>query len=407
MAGPLEGVRVLDLTSVLFGPLASLLLGDMGADVVKVESLRGDVVRHVGTGRNPGMSALFLNLNRSKRSVAIDLKRAEGRDVVQRLARSSDVFIHSMRPEAIGRLALDYESVAVASPSIVYCNALGFGRDGPYSDLAAYDDVIQGAAGVASVQASLAGEPQYVACAIADKTAGLAATSAILAALYVRERTRQGQEIEVAMFETMASQVLIEHLGGETFIPATGPPLYERTTSRERRPYRTRDGHVSVMIYTDEQWRRFFELTGHGELLEDERFVTIAERTANIDALYRKLAEILETMKTAEWLDRFRELAIPAFPLYTIEDLLQDDHVREVGLLTTATHPSEGVLRSVGPPFVFFKTALEIDRPAPRLGEHTREVLEQAGYDGDEIRELVAADVVLDGSENAVALGGS
>jgi crotonobetainyl-CoA:carnitine CoA-transferase CaiB-like acyl-CoA transferase len=399
MAGPLDGVRVLDLTSVLFGPLATLVLGDMGADVVKVEPPRGDVVRYVGVTRHEGMSALFLNLNRNKRSTVIDLKRAEGIDVVLRLARSCDVFVHSMRPQTIERLGLDYESIVGVSPSIVYCNAWGFRRNGPYGELAAYDDVIQAATGVAAIQGRVAGEPQYVAGAIADKTAGLVAVSAIVAALYAREKTGRGQELEVPMFETMASQVLLEHLGGETFMPARGPTLYERSTSSVRRPYPTSDGHVSVLIYTDEQWRRFFELTGHAKLMDDDRFATVAARTANIDDLYRKLAEILLTRTTADWLERFRELSIPASRVSTVEDMLEDEQLREAGLLGTIEHPSEGRLRNIGPPVTFSATASESVRPAPRLGEHTSEVLRQAGYDAAEICDLVAAEVIVDGAD--------
>ncbi len=399
MAGPLDGVRVLDLTSVLFGPLATLFLGDLGADVVKIEAPRGDVVRYVGTTRREGMSAFFLNLNRNKRSVAIDLKRAEGREIVLRLARDADVFVHSMRAQAIKRLGLDYEAVAAACPSIVYCNAWGFRREGPYGALAAYDDVIQAATGIAALQATVAGEPQYVSGAIADKTAGIAALSAIVAALYARERSGEGQEIEVPMFETMASQVLLEHLGGETFVPASGPTLYERSTTPERGPYRTSDGYVSVLIYTDEQWRRFFELTGHGELMEDDRFATVAGRSANIDAVYRRLGEILVGATTDEWLERFRELSIPASPVRTVDELLEDEQLLEVGLLSTIEHPTEGTLRSIGLPMAFSATAPGAVRPAPRLGEHTREVLRKAGYEPGEIDELAAADVLIDGHE--------
>jgi crotonobetainyl-CoA:carnitine CoA-transferase CaiB-like acyl-CoA transferase len=393
-AGPLSGVRILDLTSVFLGPYSTLLLGDMGADVIKVEAPKGDVVRTVGPSRHQGMSAIFLNANRSKRSIVIDLAQPRGRDVLLKLARGADAFIHSMRPQAIAKLGLTYDAVSAVRPEIVYCSAAGFGREGRYSGRPAYDDVIQGATGFAAAQAHFAGEPQYVAGAIADKTVGLAMVAALLAALYHRERTGEGQEVEVPMFETMTSFFLLEHLYGEVFSPPLGDPVYPRVTSPSRKPYRTLDGHLCVVVYNDKQWSRFFELVGRSELLEDERFSSIAARTQNIDALYEILAAEMSTRTTADWLETLERAEIPAHPLGNAASLLEDPHLRDVDFFSFVEHPSEGTIRSMAFPYAFFGSPVDVERPAPRLGEHTSEVLSEGGFGESEIEELVGDGVV-------------
>jgi crotonobetainyl-CoA:carnitine CoA-transferase CaiB-like acyl-CoA transferase len=391
--GPLSGVRVIDLTSVFLGPYCTQILGDMGADVIKVESPVGDIVRGIGPARHPGMGPIHLSVNRSKRSVVLDLSRPEGRTVMLKLAKTADVFMHSMRPQAIARLGLTYEEVSAARRDIVYCGAYGFAQGGPYADKPAYEDIVQGAAGIASVQGQSEEAPGYVKTAIADKTSGLVAAYAIAMALYHRERTGEGQAIEVPMFETMAAYLLMEQLYGMTFEPAIGGPTYPRLVSPDRRPHRTTDGYICVLVYTDRQWRRLFELVGRLDLMEDDRFRTISARTENTDELYEFLGELIARRSTSEWLELLAEADIPAMPLNSVEDLLRDPHLTQRGFIRQVTHPTEGEIRTVGIPVRFSRTPGQVDRLAPRLGEQTREVLAEVGYSTSEIDELVESGV--------------
>ncbi|MEE8247775.1 MAG: CoA transferase, partial [Alphaproteobacteria bacterium] len=265
MSGPLEGIRVLDLTAYLLGPFGTQILGDLGAEVIKVEPPEGDIMRRLGPSRHDGMAAVFLNLNRNKRSIVLDLKRAAGREALLRLAVGADVFIHNMRPKAIAALDLGYAAVSAANPKIVYCGTYGYRHDGPYGDKPAFDDMIQGASGMAALVGRQSGEPGYVPTAFIDKTVGMAAAYAILAALFYRERSGEGQELEVPMLETMVQFIMVEHLYGLTFEPPLGGAGYPRMLAPQRRPYRTRDGHICILPYTDRQWRRFLELAGRPE----------------------------------------------------------------------------------------------------------------------------------------------
>lgn len=393
-AGPLAGIRILDLTSVLFGPYATFVLGQMGADIIKVESPAGDVLRIIGPSRHPGMSAIFLAVGRSKRSVVIDLSDPRGRQVLLELATGADVFVHSLRPQAISKLRLTYADVSAVRRDIVYCNAAGFGRNGRYAGRPAYDDVIQGATGFAAAQANVAGEPQYVASPIADKTTGLAAAAAILAALYHRATTGEGQELEVPMFETMASYFLVEHLYGETFSPPIGEACYPRLISRFRRPYRTSDGYLCVMVYNDKQWLRFFDLIGRADLLQDARFNTMTARTDNVDLLYQMLDSELRKRASAEWLALLQRAEIPVQPLADVEMLLADPHLDDVGFLQHVDHPSEGAIRTTAFPLRFGSGPAH-DGPAPRLGEHTAEILLGSGVPHDEVEQLAREGVIL------------
>ncbi|MGE0801387.1 MAG: CaiB/BaiF CoA transferase family protein [Lautropia sp.] len=381
-AGPLAGVTVLDLTSVLLGPFATLQLADMGANVIKVESPEGDIMRYAGPSRRRGMSPIFLNVNRNKRSVVLDLKTGDGKEALLRLARGADVFVHNLRLRAVCSLGLGYEALRAVNPRIVYCTATGFGRGGCYSDDAAYDDVVQGASGLAASQAHLAGEPQYVASAICDKTGGLAAALAISAALFARERTGMGQEIEVPMYEVMVANVTAEHLYGHTFDPPLGPAVYPRQTSRHRRPYRTQDGYISVMVYSDRQWAAFFRLIGREDLVGSDRFDSITSRTEHIDEAYSMVADAVATKTTAASLALFRSASIPACRMNTVADLKDDPHLRDVGMFRRVEHPTEGVLTEVRSPFFFSATPVATRRLAPGLGEHTQEVLAEFGIAG-------------------------
>jgi crotonobetainyl-CoA:carnitine CoA-transferase CaiB-like acyl-CoA transferase len=403
MRGPLSGVRVIDLTSVFLGPYCTQILGDMGADVIKVESPVGDIVRGIGPARNAGMGPIHLSVNRSKRSLVLDLRKPAGRTVLLKLVETADVFMHSMRPRAIARLGLTYEEVCAARPDVVYCGAYGFAEGGPYADKPAYEDIVQGAAGIASVQGEAEQAPGYVKTAIADKTSGIVAAYAIAMALYHRERTGEGQAIEVPMFETMVAYVLMEQLYGMTFEPAIGGATYPRLVSPDRRPYRTTDGYICVLVYTDKQWARLFELVGRPDLIEDDRFRTISARTENTDELYEFLGQLLERRSTREWLELLEEADIPAMPLNSVEDLLRDPHLTQRGFIRRVSHPTEGEIRTVGIPVRFSRTPGRIERLAPRLGEQTHEVLAELGYSPSEIDALVEKGVTSGPRSEAVA----
>jgi crotonobetainyl-CoA:carnitine CoA-transferase CaiB-like acyl-CoA transferase len=376
VSGPLTGVRVLDLTSVILGPLATQILGDMGADVIKIESGEGDVMRHVAPARGPGMGAIFLNLNRNKRSVVLDLKAELDSRRVRGLLEWADVLVHSMRPQAMHRLGLAYEDLAQRYPRLIYCGAYGFSDEGPYGALPAYDDIIQAACGMAFLQSG-SGGPAYVNTVLADKTVGLTAVYAISMALFERERSGRGQAIEVPMFETMISFLLPEHLAGRTFEPALGSAGYARVLAPFRKPYGTADGHIGLLPYTTPQWRRFFELAGRDDMLDDPRVNDPMERSRRIGELYALVSEITPTRSTGAWLEILRAADIPAMPVNSLDALLEDAHVRAVNAIRTIEHPSEGQLRTLGIPVRFARTPGSIRRPAPRLGEHTAEVLAQ------------------------------
>ncbi|MBO0726194.1 MAG: CoA transferase [Blastocatellia bacterium] len=380
MPGPLTGVRVIDLTSVVMGPYATQILGDMGADVIKVESPEGDIFRHVTPFRNRGMSAGFLNLNRNKRSIALDLKREDERQALLDLLTGADVFVTTVRPQAMRKLGLDYESLRERNPRLIYCGAYGFSESGPYAGRPAFDDVIQAMCGIASLQGERREEdgPQYVNTILADKISGCVVAYAVAMALYERERSGRGQAIEVPMFETMVSFTMIEHLAGEIFCPAQGGMGYERVLSEHRRPYRTKDGYIGLLPYTAEQWARFFEAAGRPEMAADPRVMDPAMRSRQIAELYGLLAEIVAERTTAEWVELLRAADLPMAPVLSPEDLLDDEHLRALGFFQRQEHPSEGEVRTIGIPARFSRTPGDVRRLAPRLNEHREEILMEA-----------------------------
>jgi crotonobetainyl-CoA:carnitine CoA-transferase CaiB-like acyl-CoA transferase len=370
--GPLSGIRVIDLTSMVMGPYCTQIMADMGADVIKIEPPAGDNTRWLSTGPAPGMSGVFVNVNRGKRSVVLDLKKEDDKAVLRQLIETADVFIHSLRGKAIARLGFDYQAVAALNPSIIYTNCYGYGRRGPDKDLTAYDDTIQAECGLIAVQEMLTGEANYVGTIVADKVAGLTAIYAVMMALFHRERMGEGQEIEVAMFETMASFMLVEHANGAMFVPPLGPANYARAIAPNRRPYPTLDGQISALVYTDKQWRAFIAAV-RPPWADDPRFATLELRAARIDEVYALVGESFRTRTTAEWLDVLRALDVPCAPVRTPDELFDNDHLNAVGFFEEV-ETAQGQIRFPGVPTWFSATPGRVARGAPMLGAHTEEV---------------------------------
>jgi crotonobetainyl-CoA:carnitine CoA-transferase CaiB-like acyl-CoA transferase len=384
---PLQGLRVLDLSSVIFGPLASQLLADYGAEVLKLEPPEGDSTRHTGPTRERGMAAMFLGANRSKKSIALDLKQPAARAALQALLPSVDVLMHSMRPQKLAALGLAPDTLRARHPRLVFASLLGF-LPGPYAGRPAYDDVIQGMSGLADLMQRQSGEVRYLPTIAADKTCAHAAAHAILAALWQRERTGQGCLVEVPMFETMVGFNLVEHYYGQHFEPALSPPGYPRVLAPWRRPYRTADGHVAMMPYTDLHWRRFFGEVGAPAHADDPRFTGIAQRTQYIAELLELASTFVVQHSTAHWLAVCDRLEIPAAPIATLDALPQDPHLAATDFFETVHDPAMGTLRFPGVATRFDGQRAAVGMP-PRLGQHTRALLAEAGLNADQIQALL------------------
>ena len=373
---PLAGVRVVDLSAVVLGPYASQNLADYGADVIKVEPPEGDSTRHTGPSTEAGMGAIFLGVNRGKRSVVLDLKQAHDRVALDELLATADVLMHSIRPQKLAAIGLAPEEVRSRHPRLVYVGLHGFAEDGPYGGKPAYDDIIQGLSGCAALMQMQSGEPVYYPTIAADKTCGLVATHAILAALFARERTGKGSYVEVPMFEAMAAFNLVEHLYGHHFAPPLADCGYPRVLAPHRRPYRTADGYLCVMPYTDAHWRRFFQEAGRPDAAADPRFASIGERTRHIAELYALAAQLLATRSTQAWVEACERLEIPCARMNRLEDLEQDPHLQATGFFRSIQDPAMGEVRFTAPPVRIDGEAFPV-RMAPRLGEHTQEVLRE------------------------------
>jgi crotonobetainyl-CoA:carnitine CoA-transferase CaiB-like acyl-CoA transferase len=392
-AGPLAGVRVLDLTTVILGPFATQILAQLGAEVIKVETPEGDNMRHVGPMRHPGMGHIFLHANAGKRSIVLDLKHPEGREAALKLAEGCDVLISNVRPQAMQRLGLDYEAVRARSPRIIHVSCCGFDQEGPDAARPAYDDLIQGATGIPwLMQQYGAPEPAYAPTTLSDRVTGLHAVYAVTAALYAREKTGQGQAIVVPMFEAMAQFVLGDHMAGLTFEPPLGDPGYARLLTTHRKPYATADGMLCVLIYNDKHWRSFFAAIGESEgLARDPRFATHGARAAHIDAVYAEVGRILRTRTTAEWQALLDAADVPHMPMHSPADLLANPQLRATGFVRDAVHPTEGPMHALAHPTRWSATPpMREPVHAPRLGEHTRALLAQAGYSPEQIGALLA-----------------
>jgi crotonobetainyl-CoA:carnitine CoA-transferase CaiB-like acyl-CoA transferase len=392
--GPLEGIRVIDLTAVMLGPFATQILGEMGADVIKVEPPGGEIGRWTGVSKSPGMSAAFIMKGRNKRSVVLDLKMAEGKAALKRLVESADVFVHNMRAEATERLGIDYPSLVEWKPDIVYAAATGYGESGPYAGKPAYDDLIQGASGLAALFGTATGTPRYGPSVLADKTTGLYLTYAITMALFHRERTGEGQRVHVPMYEAFTAFVMNEHMQGRAYEPPLSPAGYKRMLTPHRRPYATADGYVGVMPYNDKHWRKFFKVVGRDDLVEDERFADQPSRSKNIDALYGIVAEVMPSRTSAQWISLLEEADIPVLPMNTPEDLFDCPHLTQVGMFPIVEHPTEGKFRHIKVPIHFSKTPGGYYRHPERLGTSTAAVLADVGYSEEEIAQLAALGAV-------------
>lgn len=370
--GPLQSVRVIDLTAMVMGPYCTQIMADMGADVIKVEPPQGDDTRYVSVGPAPGLSGVFVNVNRGKRSIVLDLRTEAGKANLRDLIAEADVFIHSMRAKAIARLGFGYDDVVKISPRIVYTNCYGYGRRGPEADRPAYDDTIQAECGLPAVQEQLTGEATYVGTIMADKVAGLTALYATMMALFHRERTGEGQEVEVSMFETMAAFMLVEHANGAMFDPPLGPAVYPRTVAPNRRPYETKDGHIAALIYNDKHWNAFIDAVQPP--WNRPEYATLEARAGQIDTVYGLVAQTLKERTTAEWLDLFDDLEIPAAPIHTPDALFDHPHLNAVGLFETVD-TAYGPVRFPGVPTWFSKTPGHVRGFAPELGADTDDVL--------------------------------
>ena len=385
----LSGIRVIDLTSVIMGPFATAQLGALGADVIKVEPPTGEAVRHIGPMKSPLMGAMFLNANRNKRSVCLDLKREDARAALHRIVATADVVVHNMRRTAACKIGIDATTLQAINPRLVHCTAVGFARGGAYQDDAAYDDVVQGLSGFAAVNANAKGEPRYIPQIAVDKISGLFIVEGVLAALLHRERTGEARAFEVTMLECAAHFLLTEHLQGQIYDPPIGPPGYARLMNPYRRPYPTRDGFIAVLPYIDKHWEKVLPIIGRQDVLKEDWFRTVTTRSANVRELYRMLDEVMPSRTTDEWLKLFRDADIPCGPVNTLDSLFEDPHLAGSGFFVAHDHPTEGPLRVTRHPIDFGPT--EPDRPAPANGEHTREILREAGLAEVEIDALAAS----------------
>lgn len=396
MAGALDGIRVVELTSVVLGPYACQMLGDLGADVIKIEPLTGDTNRNLGPyAKTDTMRSMYLGCNRNKRSVALDLKSVEGKAAAMEIIKTADVVIHNFRPSAMQRLGLDYERVQEINPQLVYCATYGYSKKGPYGNKGALDDSIQAASGIAMLQASNGGDPRYFPTIIADKTTAQNVVQAVLAALFHKERTGEGQEVEVPMFESMVSFVMTEHLWGQSFEPPLEKAGYVRLMAEHRRPYKTKDGkYLALLPYWDNHWKTFCELAGRPELVEDPRFSSMGERLKNINESYRITGEIVSLRTREQWLDLLGETKVPMMVVNTLDELIVDPQLTASGFWHEAEHPTEGRLRMSGSPLNFSKTPTSIRSLPPHLGEHSVEVLREVGMSQESVESMLAAGTV-------------
>ena len=393
-SGPLKGVRVLDLTQFVLGPLTTQLLGDQGADIVKVESPNGDLNRYIGPSRHPGMAALFLGMNRSKRSLVLDLKKPEGLATLYRMVKQVDVFVHSVKADAAERLGISYEDIRQHNDKIIYASAPGFRSDGPMRNRPAFDDVMQGESGLVDMNRRASGESRFMPIVIADKFCGHVLASSIGMALYHRAQTGQGQSVEVPMLETLLSFNLVEHLWTGAFDDSKGELGYPRALMDERRPFKTRDGEICLLATSNLQWSRLLRLIGLPELFEDERFSTLAARSLHFPELYAKITGAFRNRDTADWQAMFDKDDIPNAPVRRLSDMPTDPYLTETQFFHHYQHPKAGSLITPSIPVKYSESPASIRMPPPCLGEHSEEILTEFGFSEKEIATLFDQSVV-------------
>ncbi|MGO3929850.1 CaiB/BaiF CoA transferase family protein [Rhodopseudomonas pseudopalustris] len=393
----LSGLRILDFSTVVMGPYATQLLSDMGADVIKVEPPGGDLVRFYRPQRSSEFSGLFLSLHRNKRGIVLDLKQAGASDVLARLVRKADVVLHNFRPAVAVRLGLDYETLREMKHEIIVCRTVGFGEDGPRREDPAYDDVIQAASGLADLSRLTTGRPAYVPSMICDKVVGQAAALAISGAAFRKATTGTGCEIEVPMYETMVAFNLAENFASATFDPPLGDFGWARSVSPMRKPFPTSDGYVCLLPYTNRNWMDFLAVGGQEHLITDKRYATLADRALNIDGLYRVVETITPLKTAAEWIAFCQEKQIPASRVSRLGELLEEEHLIAVEMFQRLEHPTEGAYRVCRSGVRDSEVRWTLRRHAPALGEHTREVLVEAGFTDSEIDALNGNQIVKSG----------
>ena len=387
---PLKGIKIIDASSILMVPYCTRLLADMGAEIIKVETLAGDNTRYIGPSINKGMAAVFLNINRNKKSISVDLKSADGRLIIYKLIKNSDIFVSNIRKASLKKLKLTHSDFIKINPKIITANAVGFSSKGPYAGLPAFDDTIQAISGMAAYQEIYSDQPSYTSGATADKVTGLMLGMSILSALYKREKNGEGIELEVPMMETMVDFTLVEHLYGYNFLPPKAPPVYPRQSSPNRKPYKTSDGYIAVLPYSDDQWLRFFNITNKEKILKDPKFASLESRNQNIDELYKILSEELKMKNTDYWIKNLRKQDIPATKVNSPKDLFEDEHLEKTKFFKVQNHPTEGKLLYPSFPVEFNHDKIAESLHAPSLGENTKEILTDLGYSEFEIESLVS-----------------